>query len=317
MSTLPPHFIRFPAFKEKLEITRILGRIDNPDSDKLVIICAGIHGNEPGAVFAAHLVFQRLLALKLQLQGTVLFLAGNIPALDSGQRFMDEDLNRIWVPEILSSFPADEPAATVERQQARELYNIIVSEAAKYNMRYYIDCHTTSSDTLPFISVHSQGPSYEFARQFPAYTVIESENTALGSIGGFFRSQGFTGFTFEAGQHDAWSSIENQEALMWLFLTKSEVLDPKALKNEDKYRRILAKYIPEGRRLFKTEYRYTLKADSDFHMQPGMVNFQPVKMGEILALEKNEPVRSPMNGRVFMPLYQEQGEDGFFVIREK
>jgi succinylglutamate desuccinylase len=51
-------------------------------------------------------------------------------------------------------------------------------------------------------------------------------------------------------------------------------------------------------------------------MNPGYVNLQPIAESEVLARDRTGDVRAPEGGRVLMPLYQEQGDDGFFVVRE-
>jgi hypothetical protein len=50
-------------------------------------------------------------------------------------------------------------------------------------------------------------------------------------------------------------------------------------------------------------------------MKPGFVNFQKVPAGEVVARTRAGPVAMPLRGRLFLPLYQEQGDDGFFVVR--
>jgi hypothetical protein len=51
-------------------------------------------------------------------------------------------------------------------------------------------------------------------------------------------------------------------------------------------------------------------------MNPGFVNFQNIKRNQLLAEDVNGQVRSPMTGQIFMPLYQHQGSEGFFIIEE-
>ena len=51
-------------------------------------------------------------------------------------------------------------------------------------------------------------------------------------------------------------------------------------------------------------------------MQPGFVNFQQVERGQLLATDRGGEIRARENGYLFMPLYQAQGEDGFFLVRE-
>ena len=38
---------------------------------------------------------------------------------------------------------------------------------------------------------------------------------------------------------------------------------------------------------------------------------------EILADNTNGTVRAPVSGRLLMPLYQKQGDDGFFIVTER
>ena len=49
-------------------------------------------------------------------------------------------------------------------------------------------------------------------------------------------------------------------------------------------------------------------------MLPGFINFQPIEVGTPLATENGQVITSPYAGNIFMPLYQNQGADGFFII---
>ena len=51
-------------------------------------------------------------------------------------------------------------------------------------------------------------------------------------------------------------------------------------------------------------------------MKPGYKNFQKISKGEVLAEDRNGHIVSQYNGRILMPLYQKQGEEGFFIIKE-
>ena len=62
--------------------------------------------------------------------------------------------------------------------------------------------------------------------------------------------------------------------------------------------------------------RHAIQPVEGFEMLPGFKNFQKVKKGELIAKDKNGDIFSPANGRILMPLYQKQGEDGFFIIKE-
>ena len=51
-------------------------------------------------------------------------------------------------------------------------------------------------------------------------------------------------------------------------------------------------------------------------MKPGLSSFRPVHAGEVLASSSSGPIKAPQAGLLLMPLYQDQGEDGFFLVRE-
>jgi hypothetical protein len=44
-------------------------------------------------------------------------------------------------------------------------------------------------------------------------------------------------------------------------------------------------------------------------------NFQPIRKGEKLALHNQQIIKSPADYTIFMPLYQDQGDAGFFFIK--
>ena len=51
-------------------------------------------------------------------------------------------------------------------------------------------------------------------------------------------------------------------------------------------------------------------------MRNGYSSFQPIPKGAHLAEDQTGQIYSPEAGRLLMPLYQKQGDDGFFVMRE-
>ena len=63
------------------------------------------------------------------------------------------------------------------------------------------------------------------------------------------------------------------------------------------------------------KYIHKIKLGDDFLMNPNMQNFEKIEKGEIIANAKNGPIKSPYNGYLLMPLYQEQGEEGFYIIQ--
>jgi hypothetical protein len=48
-------------------------------------------------------------------------------------------------------------------------------------------------------------------------------------------------------------------------------------------------------------------------MDPGFESFRSVTAGDLVASEEGRRVATPMTGLMLMPLYQKQGEEGFFI----
>ncbi len=297
---------------EDIELERIVGKIENTESNRLGIITTGVHGNEPSSVFAAKKVLRKIELAKLKLKGTLLVLTGNIKALQQNVRFIDEDLNRLWESKRIRSFI--KAPKTSEEKEAKEMYEAMEPYLGRYAESFFLDCHTTSSQTMPYISSADQADSYRFAQQFPVHTVVGFSNHVAWSLNDFFMDEGFTGFTFEAGHHHAFTSLENHEAMIWLFLCKSGLIDPDDLEDKDECRSNLAKYAPDGASLFQIQYHHKLVDRNSFVMNPGYVNFQKIKKGEHLAVEHEKEVVSHLDGRILMPLYQKLGQEGFFII---
>ena len=64
------------------------------------------------------------------------------------------------------------------------------------------------------------------------------------------------------------------------------------------------------------KYRHGLNSNNGFAMMPGFINFQTIRKNQLLAHDQMGVIKSPINGKIFMPLYQEQGLEGFFIINE-
>ncbi|HLR24809.1 MAG TPA: hypothetical protein VK112_03005, partial [Fodinibius sp.] len=93
-------------------------------------------------------------------------------------------------------------------------------------------------------------------------------------------------------------------------------ISEKSVRNMEEYRSYLKSYTQ--RLPVKTElvYQHIIEEGDRFEMQPGYKNFQPVKEGEWIAADQDGKILAQCDGYILMPLYQDQGDDGFFIIRE-
>lgn len=292
---------------------RIIGNYTSNNEGPLLFVTGGVHGNEPSGVKALKKVFEELNKTKPEIKGRIVGVMGNTAALEKDQRFIDEDLNRTWTEENVKK---EEPDSR-EQKEMHEIISVLEQFPEKdYSKRYFLDCHTTSSDSLPYISVQDVHDNDSWAHKFPTYIVRGFSDIVYGAIDHYMSRTGLTGFVFEAGQHTNKASVENHEGVIWLALKEACGLDLSKIScYPDCVERFTKKNAPE-QKTFEITYRYEIKPGDTFKMEPGYENFQKIKKGELLAKNNGEEIRSKWDAYIFMPLYQSQGNDGFFVIED-
>lgn len=310
--------LQIPSQKETLTVNRIIGSYPTHNRNTpgpLVIALGGIHGNEPSGVFAIHNVLQELREKRYPVSGKFVGITGNIRALQQNQRFIEEDLNRMFLRRKIEALKTmiDPDPEELEMKQILQVIDMLDTENREV---YFIDCHTTSANTIPYISVNNYPESIALAERYPLYKVIGLEKSIPGCCGEYLNEKGFHGFILEAGQHTSYSAIENHEAVLWLFLVHTGLLSIEHFQGYSYYHDLLVgREGGKEETYFLTEH-YRIKKDERFKMKPGYINFQKVSAGEALATNEKKIIRSPCNGRILMPLYQQQGNDGFFILKD-
>lgn len=293
--------------------SRIIGTYTTYNKGPLLFITAGVHGNEPSGVEALERVFAALEKSKPQINGCIVGVFGNKAALKKKVRYIDEDLNRTWTETNISQ----EKKETSEQKEMHEIIEILEKfPEADYSKRYFMDCHTTSSDSLPYISVQLVNDNNKWAHHFPTYIVQGFSDIVYGAIDHYLSRIGLTGFTFEAGQHTSKNSVENHEGMIWLALKEACNLE---LTQIPEYPACVEKFSVKNaptQKTFKIIYRHGLEENDNFKMKSGFKNFQKIYKGDLLAIQNDQELKSEWDARIFMPLYQAQGNDGFFVIEE-
>ncbi|MGB5982679.1 MAG: succinylglutamate desuccinylase/aspartoacylase family protein [Nonlabens sp.] len=292
---------------------RIIARYTTGEAGPLVFITAAVHGNEPSGVHALEEVFTQLRAADAKIKGTVIGLRGNLKALQNGMRYIDEDLNRTWIKDKIEKTFHE----TREEIQMMEIIEVLDSELDNHKgeKTYFLDCHTTSSESVPYMSVQVKGDNDPWAHKFPTYIVRGFSDMVNGSIDHYFTDRGLTGFTFEAGQHDDPDSQRHHQSMIWLILEQACDLDLNSIATYPKCVESLKTDAPD-QKTFEISHRHEIKKADDFKMKPGFENFQKISKGELLAHSNGEEIISTWDAYIFMPLYQGQGNDGFFVIEE-
>jgi len=309
--------INSPNLKEPLAIGRVLGRYGQGEKGPGLIITAGVHGNEPSGIIAFNKVLQKLRQKELALKGEITGLAGNMAALSKNVRLIDKDLNRVCFLENEEKLKA---GVDLGYQESREFLALMQEfESAQHSgitELYFLELHTTSSSSQPYISVNRDSGSYAFAKKFPLYIVKGIEDYIPGHVDYYLNHKGHKGCTIEAGQHDAATSIANHEAAIWLALVFLGCMEQDDVPDFAACYEQLKSYSTGSSASFEVIYRYEIGDGEYFKMNSGYVNFQTISKGEILARSDGRNIVSEWDGRIFMPLYQTEGKDGFFVIKE-
>lgn len=301
---------------------RVLGRLGRhgPGAPTLIVV-GGLHGNEPAGVEASKRVSRVLAPRADRLQGAVVFLVGNLQALALGRRFVDRDLNRAWTPEGVealrrrSSGDSGAPpiAEDVEQRELMEILDAVLAEAQ--GPVYLLDLHTTSGTGGPFSTVADALPNRQVALQLPVPLVLGLEELVEGTLHEYLATRHCITVAFETGQHDEPAAIDRAEAGIWIMLEATGVAAEGALDEVEPARERLERDTARLPRVLEMRYRHPVEPEDAFRMHAGYGNFQRVRRGEILAEDRNGPVLAPETARILMPLYQAQGQDGFFVVR--
>lgn len=297
----------------KKEVSRIIGEYSSERSGPLLVVTAGVHGNEPSGVIALQGIFRKLQQNSPKINGTMVGITGNREALKKGVRFIDEDLNRIWTQENLKK---EIPKSSEQKEMGKILGALNSYPKRNYEKHYFLDCHTTSSESLPYISVQEMHDNIRWASCFPTHIVKGFSDLVNGDIDYYLSRQGFTGFVFEGGQHESENAVKNHEAMIWLALNKALDLDLQSISCYPECVENLMKKNAPKQKIFKIVYRHDLQRNDDFKMEPGFKNFNKIEKGQLLAIHNGKEIRNYLEGYIFLPLYQTKGNDGFFILEE-
>lgn len=297
---------------------RLIGEypLKNPIEGPALLISAGIHGNEIAGILALNRIFKKLESEKIPLKGRVIGVTGNLKALKKGVRYIDKDLNRIFTPRNAARLRNSFSYANEEESEFKELLNI--TDSIRGNPLFtdlkFIDIHTTSSTTTPYISVNKRKSNYNFAKRFELPVVKGIEEFIPGHFDHYLSTLGYEGFTLEAGQHEDEISVLNCEAIIWLALEQAGLLNSNDNIYAKESREILKSAISNTGN-YEVFYRYNILEDEEFKMNKGFNDFQKIDKGELIAYSNGIPMVAQEDAYMFLPLYQKQGSDGFFLIR--
>ncbi len=303
-----------PVLENPEALTRRIGDYGGGEPGPCLIVIAGIHGNETGGVLALQQIFRYLNQYRPPIKGRLVGLAGNLKALRAGVRYVDTDLNRMWVPAFLDGGPYDQLAEYEEFLAIRQEMEILFAEARGPVVT--LDCHSFSAPGPPFVISDGVQTNRELLRGLPMPVVLGLTAKLHGTLAHHVESLGHRALAVEGGRHGERETVANLNLFLWLILVKSGCLRAEdAPETIDHAWSRLAELTGDLPRFVRIVHLHRILDGDQFVMNPGFKNFDPVTEGQPLAVDRNGVIRSSLDGCILMPLYQGQGRDGFFICQ--
>jgi predicted deacylase len=293
---------------------RRIGVLGGDNEGPVLIFIAGMHGNEPSGVLALEEIFQRLSRSVTQFRGKAYAFTGNIKALKAKQRYLEIDLNRLWNEHQIdqienNSYKKNVPEIEEQIELYTEIKKLLQVEKGPF---IFFDLHTTSSASVPFILINDTLNNRSLAERYPLRVILGIEEYLDGPLLSYINDQGHISLGFEAGQHDDPVTREIQKAfILQSFLLTGFMKD--AVLYEDMIRS--RRKLPYAHSFFEVRHRYNIKEGEQFKMIEGYTNFSKIRANQLLAKNRNGAINSMEAGYLFMPLYQNKGTDGFYIIK--
>lgn len=308
-----------------MEVDRIIGEYTGPNRGPLFVCFAGMHGNEPAGVEALRILFTLLvnephINPRFKFWGRMVGVAGNLQALRRKTRFIDKDMNRQWTPENIVRIKAT-PDEQLEAEDAeiKAILKLIDQEISTYQPEKLIllDLHTTTASGGIFTITCDDPESVAIGTELHAPVIKGLLNGIEGTTLHYFNTQNIgiptIAVTFESGQHEDPLSVNR--AIAAIINCMRTIGNVKAEHVENRHDALLIEYSRELPKVAELIMCHRIQEGDDFVMEPGYENFQKVKKGDLLAQDRYGPIYAVADASILMPLYQKQGDDGFFLVK--
>jgi succinylglutamate desuccinylase len=303
---------------------RLIGNYTGAQHGALIIAIGAMHGNEPAGVRALQTLFQMLENEPshnpaFSFKGKIVGLIGNLKAYERKVRYVEKDLNRQFLLENIEKIKKGAPQY-FEDSELIELLQTIENEINTYKPKRLIvlDLHTTSADGGIFTIVSDNEESIAVASELHAPVVKGFVQGVGGTTIHYFKTENMgvptIALSFEAGQHN--DPLSENRTIAWLV---NALRATDCVQHEDvetKHEEILRGYSDKLPKVVQLIDSHKITDSDNFKMLPNYQNFQRVKKGETLAIDKNGDIKAPEDCLILMPLYQAQGNDGFFLVKE-
>ncbi len=300
--------------------SHFIGDIVGGNEGPTIIAVAGMHGNEATGIAAIERIIELIEPIQSEMKGRFLGLKGNIPALGAGVRFVDEDMNRLWTTSILDKIrrTKSRELSSIDRVEVKKMLQIldpIVLEEQQGDL-IYVDLHTFSGSGGLFTITSNDERHANILSKLGVPRIFGIQQSLQGTSMEYVEDAGHIGFAFETGTHGTKEAEENAFAGLLILLESVGMINKNEVEDfEGRYDYLMSRvsgYPLEVDFL----YKHIIEDGDEFVMRPGFQNFDQIQKGDWLASDRHGRITSQADGYLLMPLYQEQGNDGFFIVRD-
>ena len=299
---------------------RVIGKYRGDQPGKLFLCVAGIHGNETTGIIALRRVFKSLEELKPSFGGRMIAVAGNLSAINQNTRYIDTDFNRIWFKEKIEEIKKSEidDLESNEHREMKELMKQIDAFTFVDTPRniVFVDLHNTSSAEGMFAFTFEGDANYDVASSLHIPIITGLDKSLQGTAIEYFANRGYCSLAFEGGPLGDPRSIDIHEAGIWMLLEACGCMEKENIPNYDKHKELMQASSEDSPDVVDLIYVHNIREEDNFKMNPGYANFQRISEGEVLGQDVNGDVKAPHAGYIMMPLYQKQGDEGFFITQD-
>ena len=263
------------------------------------ILFGGItHGNEIGSLPSLLELAENLANQKTTFGGIVTIMLGNVEACLADERFLEADLNRVFL---------DAAPESKERARAQELMSLFAG------IDLFVDFHQTIEPSeTPFFIFPFHLTGYHWARIASGGSRLVTRDPAKEFAKGqvcadeYARNLGVPGITIEMGQKGLTelSATLTTQCCLRIMNAMDRIASGESLES-------MIEADDESELQF-FEIQFAQQFDSPFmQLESGLKNFTPVKAGQAIGQSDagGSPLTAPMDGFLLFPKYPRRLEN--------
>jgi succinylglutamate desuccinylase len=271
--------------------------------DKHMVFGAITHGNETGSLPGFVQMGRALAAGDIEYGGRVTLMLGNIEACKQDRRFLEADLNRVFLEEAPES---------LEKTRAFEMMQVLDQADV------FIDFHQTIEPSeKPFYIFPFHESGYQWAKLLGGGTSLITRDSRHAFSQGcvcadeYARKRGIPGITLEMGQKGI---TDIADKLTWQTMERALAALDKTVAGQTIPTQLESLTPPEFE-FIEIQYSQSFGGPRS-HLNPGLLNFTWVNEGEVIGKhDDGSDMVVPQAGYLVFPKYPRRDEEGLVIGR--